>query len=77
MRPAQSRVQAVFGQEFMVRTLLNHLSLVDNDQWIHSGDGGQTMGDGDYGFAFHQLVQAFLNCIFLPRSQARWCSVEQ
>ena len=45
-------------------TLLHDAPLIEHDQPIHSGDGGQTMGDGDYGFAFHQLVQAFLNCIF-------------
>ena len=44
--------------------MFDHLSLVEHDQPIHGGDGVQSMVDSDHGFAFHQLVQAFLNGVF-------------
>ena len=63
VRP-QPRVQAPTGQQLGVRPFLNDTALVHDDQAVHGRDGAQTVGDGHYGFAFHQPVQALLDSGF-------------
>jgi hypothetical protein len=42
------------GQQFGMGPLLHDPSLLQHDEPVHRGDGGETMRDGDHGLAGHQ-----------------------
>ena len=60
----QASVQAALFDELGVRAFFHNASLVQHDEAVHGGDGREAVCNGDNGFAFHELVQAFLNGSF-------------
>src|SRR5687767_9906348 len=47
-------IEAAPLQELVMGALLDNAALVHDDEAVHGGDGGQAMGDGDDGLAFHE-----------------------
>ena len=60
MRP-QAGVEAALGQEFGMVAFFHDAAFVEYDEAVHGCDGGEAVGDGDNGFAFHHGVEAFLD----------------
>ena len=47
-----------------MRAVLDDFALIHDDEAVQMGNGGKAVGNGDDGFALHQLLQAFLNQLF-------------
>ena len=50
----QRGVQAILLEQFLMAAAFDHAAAVHHDQAVEHGDGGQAVGDGDDGLAFHQ-----------------------
>lgn len=47
-----------------MRALFNNLAFLHDDEAVEVGDRGQAVGDGDDGFAFHQIKKGVLDELF-------------
>jgi hypothetical protein len=47
-----------------VAAFFDDAAFVQDDEAVHRGDGGEAVGDGNHGFAFHHFVEAFLDGSF-------------
>lgn len=54
-------VKPAFFEEFGVCAFFDDAAFVEDDEPVHRGNGGEAVGDGDDGFAFHHFVEAFLD----------------
>ena len=57
-------VQALFLEQLGVAAFFDDAAFVQDDEAVHRGDGGEAVGDGNHGFAFHHFVEAFLDSGF-------------
>ena len=48
-------------EQSVVRALFYDMAMVEHDQPIHPGNGGEPMRDGDHGLAGHEGVEALLD----------------
>ncbi|KPW16858.1 hypothetical protein ALO91_200018 [Pseudomonas syringae pv. aceris] len=57
----QPRIHTIFREQFGVSALLDDAPVIHDNEPVHGRNGGQPMGDGDYGLALHHFIEAFLN----------------
>src|SRR5258705_7727322 len=57
----QRRIVAAVAQQLLVRALLDDGAVVEHDQPVHAGDGGEAVGGGGPGLVRHQGVEARLD----------------
>ena len=54
-------IKAILLQQFVVPTLLNDVTVADDQDQIGVANSAQAVGDDEAGFALHQLVHGFLD----------------
>ena len=51
-------VQTLFLEQLGVAAFFDDTAFVQDDEPVHRGDGGESVGDGDDGFAVHHFVRS-------------------